>query len=266
MSAIDGVGFSNSATIPEDLFLLNPSHQKMVTGRRNYRYLWHQFGWGGVFLTLFVAAMFALTVPSFLTEVRLATLKTAQTKGQVIDHRISRGKSTSYYLTYQFTVQSQSYTQEESISSEEYYDHRIGESIPVTYVSGDPTTSHIGENGIRWTAMLPLLVIGGFFVVFGLIMIVIQIPGFRRFRRMRRDGQLILGQLRGAGGAMIRRGSGKNRRTDYDVTIQFGFITPNGKRIDSEKMHTRNDLKKKTLPTSGTVAVLYVNDDDYMVL
>ena len=83
---------------------------------------------------------------------------------------------------------------------------------------------------------------------------------------MRRDGQLILGQLRSAGGEMIRRGSGKSRRTDYDVTVRYEFTTPTGKKMDGEKTVTRNDLKKKELQTSGSIAVLYVNDGDYLVL
>ncbi len=266
MSVYEGVGFSDSASIPDDLFLLNPFHQKMVTGRLNYRYAWHKFGCSGVFLTGFLIVMIGLTIPSFLREYRLATLKTSQTKGQVIDHRISRGKSTTYYVTYQFTVQDQTYTQEDSVGSSAYYAYEVGGNIPVTFVASDPNTSHIGENGIRWTAMVPLFFIGGFFLIFGIIWLVSQIPQYRRLRRMRRDGQLVLGQLKGTFGAMVRRGSGKNRRTDFDLTLYYTFVSPTGKKIDAETTFTRNDLKKKELPTSGAVAVLYVGDDDYMVL
>ncbi len=266
MSMSEGVGFSNSASIPDDLFLLNPLHQKTVTGRLNFRYALSRFGCGGVLITLFALFMIGLTIPPFLTEYRLATSKTGQTKAEIIDHRISSGKSTTYYVTYQFTANDRTYTKEDSVSRDEYYDYEVGGNIPVTYVAIDPDTSHIGENGIHWNSMLPMFFIDGFFLLMVVLLASSQIPQYRRIRRMRRDGQLILGRLRGAGGEMIRRGSGKSRRTDYDVTIHYEFITPTGKKMDGEKTGTRNDLKKKELQTSGSVAVLYVSDDDYLVL
>jgi len=266
MSMYEGVGFSNSATIPDDLFLLNPFNQKTVTGRLNIGYALRRFGCGGVLITLFALFMIGLTIPPFLTEYRLATSKTGQTKAEITDHRISSGKSTSYYVTYQFTVNNQIYSQEDSVSRDEYYSYEVGGHIPITYVASDPDIAHIGENGIHWSSLLPMFFIDGFFLLMAVLLGSSQIPQYRRIRRMKRDGQLILGQLQGAGGEMIRRGSGKSRRTDYDVTIRYEFTTPTGKKMNGEKTVTRNDLKKKDLQTSGSVAVLYVNDNDYMVL
>ncbi len=266
MDISEGVGFSNSASIPDDLFLLNPLHQKTVTGRLNIGYALRRFGCGGALITLFALFMIGITIPAFLTEYRLATLKTGQTKAEITDQRISRGKSTTYYITYQFTVDDRTYRQEDSVGKDAYYGNEVGGNIPVTYVASDPDTSHIGENGIHWNSILPMVFIGGFFLLMVVLLGGSQIPQYRRFRRMRRDGQLILGQLRGARGEMIRRGSGKSRRTDYDVTIRYEFTTPTGRKMDGEKTVTRNDLKKKYLQTSGSVAVLYVNDGDYLVL
>jgi hypothetical protein len=124
----------------------------------------------------------------------------------------------------------------------------------------------MGENGIHWNSLTPMFFIDGFFLLMVVLIGGSKIPEYRRIRRMRRDGQLILGQLRGAGGEMVRRGSGKSRRTDYDVTVHYEFMSPTGKKIDGEKTVIRNDLKKKELQTSGSVAVLYVNDGDYLVL
>ena len=266
MSMYEGVGFSNSASIPDDLFLLNPFNQKTVSGRLNIGYALRRFGCVGALITLFSIFMIGLTIPSFLTEYRLATLKTGQTKGEVVDHRVSRGKSTTYYVTYQFTLNDHIYKREDSVSSGSYNSYEVGGNIPVTYVVDDPTTAHIGENGIHWNSMLPLFCVGGFFLIFFGVAFIAKLPQYRRFRRMRREGQLILGELKNNRGQLVTRGSGKNRRTDFDITIYCQFVNLSGKKIDAHATVTRNDLKKKELQTNGSVAVLYVSDSDYLVL
>jgi hypothetical protein len=267
MGQYQGVGFGESVSIPEDLFILNPSYQRIVTGKRNYRYMLKQYGLVGLFLSIFFAVIILVSLPGLLTEVRLATLKTAQAKGEIIDHRISRSKkSTSYYVTYQFMANDQTYEREESVSSSEYYSYEVGGSAPVTYVKDDPNTSHIGENGIRWSTMMPALVMGGFVLIFIIIVLFSKLPHYLRIRRMKRDGQLILGHLKSSSGMLVTRGSGKSRRTDYDVTIHYEFTTPTGKTINTNSTCPRNDLKKKELQTQGTIAVLYVNDSDFLVM
>src|SRR5215470_14843150 len=102
MGEYQGVGFHESASIPSDLFILNPFRQRMVTGKRNYAYLWSRFGWAGILLTLFALLIIGIALPGLINEVRLATMKTDLTEAQVQDHRVSHGKSTSYYVTYEF--------------------------------------------------------------------------------------------------------------------------------------------------------------------
>lgn len=267
MGQYQGVGFGDSVSVPEDIFILNPSHQKMVTGKRAYGYYWKQYGLIGLFLSVFFGVIILVSLPGLLTEVRLATLKTAQTKGEVLDHRISRSKkSTSYYVTYQFTVNAQAYEREEAVSGSEYNSYEVGGSAPITYVVGDPNTSHLGENGIRWTEMMPAIIMGGFSIIFLVVWVGSSLPHYLRIRRMKRDGQLIFGHLKSSTGNFVTRGSGKSRRTDYDVTIYYEFTTPTGRAINTNSTFVRNDLKKKLLPDSGSVAVLYVSDDDYLVM
>jgi len=267
MTTIEGVGFSNSASIPDDLFILNPSHQKMVTGKRNYSYIWTQYGVASLLVCLFGGLTLLLALPEFLTEFRLATAKTVQTIGQVTDHRISaRSKSTTYYITYEFTNNEHTYRREVAVDAGEYDNLNISAKIPVTFMTSDPNVSHLGEKGIRWSQLRLFIFIFGAFVVGGVIWQVIRIPKYLKMRRMWRDGQIIVGQLKGTYGEMIKRGSGKNRRTDYDVTVYYQFTNPNGRKIDSEATFTRNDYKKKELPQNGSVAVLYVSGDDYLIL
>jgi hypothetical protein len=126
----EGVGFGNSLGIPDDLFILNPSHQKMMTGKRNYRYLWNRFGVAGLIVCLFIGLMFMIELPEIITEFRLATSKTGQVQGQIIDHRVSQGsKSTSYYVTYKFTANEHNYTREAQVNSTEYHQYEISSTL-----------------------------------------------------------------------------------------------------------------------------------------
>ncbi len=267
MISIEGVGFSDSASIPDDLFILNPSHQKMVTGKRNYSYIWTQYGIVGLLIVFFIGMTLLIGLSELVTEFRLATAPTIQTIGEVTDHRVSVGsKSTTYYLTYAFTNNEHTYSREVVVDNGEYSRMNIGNEIKVTFLATDPTVSHIGEKGIRWSELRFLIFIVGFFIIGGVIWQLIMIPKYLRMRRMRRDGQLIVGQLRGTYGEMIKRGSGKNRRTDYDVTAYYQFTNPNGRKIEGQSTFTRNDYKKKELPQAGSVAVLYVSGEDYLLL
>ena len=109
------VGFSESANIPDDLFVLNPSHQQMISGKNNYGYLWSQYGWRGVFFTLIFVALFGFDLPNLVREVQLLVLATTQAEGHVIEHRIS-GKR-FYYVTYAFTANGQIHSREERVSN-----------------------------------------------------------------------------------------------------------------------------------------------------
>lgn len=267
MGTFEGIGFSNSASIPDDLFILNPSYQKMVTGKRNYRYMWSQYGITGLFIAFFIGVAFLVALPELITEFRLATSKTNQTTGQVIDHRASVGsKSTTYYLTYQFTNDERTYTREVIVDSGEYNTLNMKTETPVTFLVSDPNVSHIGGKVFRWSQLRFALFIVGFFIIGGIIWQVIMIPKYLRMRRLRRDGQIILGRLKGTFGEKVIRGSGKSRRTDYDVTVYCQFKNPNGRWINGQATFTRNDYKKKDLPQTGSVAVLYVSGEDYLIL
>ncbi len=266
MGIYQGVGFSETTHIPDDLFILNPSLQRMVTGKRNYGYLWNQFGWGTVIAILFVMLMLAFAMPRFINEVRLATMKTTSTEARITEHRISRGKSTTYYVTYEFTDNDHTYSREDTVSSSEYSQWPIGKYVSVTYAADDPNTSHLGGQGLRFGSIVFIPIILIMFVIVGGVIWFHGRSTRMKVKRLRQDGQLIFGQLMSSTGQMVRRGSGKSRRNDFDVTIYCQFISPTGKRIDTQATYTRNDLKKKELQIRGSIAVLYGQDNDYMVL
>ena len=161
MGEYQGVGFHESASIPADLFILNPLRQHLVTGRHNYRYLWSRFGWGGVLLTFFVLFMIGTGMPRVINEVRLATMRTASGEATVVDHHVSHGNSTTYTITYELTIKGQIYSQDESVSRSEYDKWPIGTYVNVTYAVDDPA-HHIwagrGSIGFRSSICLSFLV------------------------------------------------------------------------------------------------------------
>jgi hypothetical protein len=266
MGEYQGVGFHERANIPDDLFILNPFRQRMITGKRNYRYLWSRFGWAGILLTLFGLLIIGVAMPGLINEVRLATMKTDLTEAQVQDHRVSHGKSTSYYVTYGFKENGQVFSREESVSSSEYNQWSIGDYVNVTYAVEDPNTSHLGGKGIHWgsVAFVPIILI--ILAIIGGVTWASGRPMRLRVQRLQREGQIIFGQLKSSRGQRITRGSGKSRHTDYDVTILAQFTSPTGKKIDTQATFVRDDLKKKELPTSGSVAILYGSDSDVLLL
>ncbi len=266
MGQFQAVGFGSSISVPEDLFILNPMHQHMITDTWNYGYLWNKFGWGVVISLLVFIIFVVVSAPQIINEVRLSILKTEHLDAQVTDHRVSRGKSTSYYVTYTFTVNERTYSREESVSSGEYNTLEVGGRIAITYAVNDPNTSHVGGSGFHWKSILGIFFFAVFILIIGIIWTVQAMPNMMRIRRLRRDGQLIFGRLMSSSDAMIKRGSGKSKRTDYDVTIYYRFMTLTEKTIDTKATFTRNDLKNKLLQTTGSVAILYVSDSDYMVL
>lgn len=166
-------------------------------------------------------------------------------------------------MTYTFSVNNRSYRREVSMSKGEY---TKGDWVTITYVIEDPATSHLGLPGFDSGTLLFIVLIPGFFISYGLLLFFKDLPRRRRVARLRRNGQLIFGQLMSSRGKEVQRGWGKSRHTDYDVTIFYQFVNPDQKRIDSNETFIRNDLKNKYLPPHGAVAVLYASDDDFMVL
>lgn len=266
MGEYQGVGFGASEDVPSDLFILNPFRQHLVTGRRNYVYMARRFGCVGVLITFLLVFMILIGMPRVITEIRLATMKTASGEARIIDHRVTHGKSTTYSVTYQLKVKGQQYDQDETVSSLEYDEWPIGTFVNVTYVVEDPNTSHLGGAGINWLSIiyLPIILMGI------LIFLFFWWRGSRkerqRIRHLRQEGQIIYGQLKSSRGELFTRGSGKNRHTDYDVSVYCQFVSPTGKKIDATATYIRNDLKKRGLPQSGSMAILYASDNDYLVI
>lgn len=83
--------------------------------------------------------------------------------------------------------------------------------------------------------------------------------------KLEKYGHLIEGEVRSC------KGETKHYRytvyTDFQVTLQYSFQSPNGHEITDETTQVANHLDKDTLPSPGTpVAIWYVDDKTYTVL
>ncbi len=93
------------------------------------------------------------------------------TTARVTGRHESHGKSTTYYLDYEFEGNGQQVEDDEAVSESEYDDTSIGTAIPVVYLPSDPQTHRIGAvNDARiarsrtaWGvgALVTLIVLGG---------------------------------------------------------------------------------------------------------
>lgn len=92
MTGYTSVGFGETASIPDDLFFLNPTYQHRMTGWRNYGYMWSKFGWSGIFWIALSVVLMSLFVPPFINEVRLATLPTNTTEGRWSAHALPKAQ------------------------------------------------------------------------------------------------------------------------------------------------------------------------------
>ena len=184
------VDFNTSVTVPKDLFILDPTHQKIVTGKRDYRYLFEASGGHAIAVITFLCLVFAFITRTY-DEIRVGTIPP-----------LSRA-----FLIF----------------------------IPILYTF--------------W--------------------IILLLPSYLRFQQMRRTGYIIWGRAKSIRGEKVRWTGGSRGNIpikSYEVTVHFQFINPHGRVISKHVTHLRKDLINKGTPKQGVVAILYVDDQNYLLL
>ena len=183
----------------------------------------------------------------------------------IIGERISTGSiktGNTYYMTYQYRVADRDYTQEVVVSSKAYNTIAQGTPVRVLYLPDNPAISMI--DGKAPNSDLSGLFFAFVAVVFVIVLIflVVFIRGWLRNRKMARDGHIIPGVLLDATGRMV---AGKHPY--FELRLNYHFKTPAGRDIRATSGAPRDDLRKSSLPASGTpLAVLYLDDKRYKLL
>lgn len=183
-----------------------------------------------------------------------------ETLATVRDGRVSRGKSTTYYLEYTYDAKvngdTRTFQNEESVSRDLYDHSEIGGHITVRYLPEDPATVRALDGS--YNGMI-LVLIGSVMVIGGAWLTVSMYRMYQKDRRLERDGQIITGSVVKSSVS----GAGNKRQ----VNIRYEFNSPLGVPLKGSQSQRRSDLNKEDLPFEGLrVAVVYLNDKTYRIL
>lgn len=182
-----------------------------------------------------------------------------QALATVTDGHMTKGRSTTYYLTYSYDAkingQLQNFTNEEIVSAYLYDSTAIGAHVSIRYLPDDPATSRIvGESSNNFF----LVAIGIAFLVGAVYMIFYFIRQYRRDRALERDGQIIMGSIVKSSIS----GVGNKRQ----VHIQYTFNSPFGAELKGKQSERRRDVQPTDVPPGTKVAVVYQNDQIFRAL
>ncbi|HVO42961.1 MAG TPA: DUF3592 domain-containing protein [Aggregatilineales bacterium] len=260
-------GSSPTAAPAFEPFLMNLRNLNFARGQARYpAILWSNvLGIGAV--VAFLVFMLATLGLNWITDTRVASAGRL-TRGTVIARRTVSGKSTTYYLTFQYQARGTDnephrYQVEQTVSPAIYASRTEGAEVTIKVLPDDPATARLAgpddDGYYRNNNLLGLVILVP--VTIGLT--IVQLRPIVIDRALARDGRVVQGKLLSRSGRMIK---GKNRY--FQVSVAYTFTSPTtGLAITGKQNATRNDLRDKPLPELGTpVAVLYVNDSRFKIL
>lgn len=255
--------FTRSTIFKNVCFLLYPEHLGFVSeGERQLknpdigRVLTALFFAIGVAVFVGLLMMIPISEKNTLEELAIHGITTT---GTIIDHRTSSGKSTTYYVTYEFSFKPpdqprRSYKREQSVAYS-VYELENNASVDVSFLPTDPSVSRL--SGTRPdNFMIAVLCV---MIALGFIWPLSVLRDYGRKKRFEQEGQVIMGKLQSC--------TSGQRNAMYLVTSQYVFQSPEGKQIVGKQIDICAHLKNQKLPQPGIhVAVLYLNNRRYQML
>jgi hypothetical protein len=177
----------------------------------------------------------------------------------VTDGRVTRGRSTSYYLTYTYDVEVngefETFSREETVSSTLYNKSDIGDRISIRYLPDDPGTARAVDEPFSGIVYVGL---GAVFVLLGAFVMLSHMRQYRRDRRLESDGQIVTGNIINSS----TRGRGNKRQ----LHIQYEFHSPYGVQLTGKQSAARRDVEPTDVPPGTKVAVVYYDDQIFRML
>lgn len=245
------------------IFLLYPEHEGFINdGKRQLKYPNAQW-----LLLAFTVALAITVVALFLMQPLISEKNTFQelqthgisTTGTIIDHRTTSGKSTTYYVTYEFRYQPsgqslKTYKREQSVSEPIY---KLGDNaaVDVLFLPNDPTISRLSQTYVDDFMILVFRIS----ILIAFIWPAADLRDYWRKKRFVEEGQILIGTLQSC--------TGGQRQGNYLVHTQYVFQSPEGKTVVGKQIDICNHLKNEQLPaTAISVAVLYLNRRRYQIL
>lgn len=177
----------------------------------------------------------------------------------VTDGHVTRGRSTSYYITYTYDAEVngefETFSREESVSSTLYNKSDIGDRISIRYLPSDPGTARAVDEPFRGIVFVGL---GLLFIILGLVVIFSHLRQYRRDRRLENDGQIVTGTILNSS----TKGFGNKRQ----LHVQYEFHSPYGAVLTGKQSAARRDIEPSNLPPGTKVAVVYYDDSIFRML
>ena len=167
-------------------------------------------------------------------------------------------------MTYRYEVEGQAYVGEVEFGAPYCKIYPVGTWVPLSYRSSNPAESQF--NTQVEPPYGPSHILSGLFIV--LLMLIsagntqplqAYLKNDRVKRRIASQGKLLEGEIIGVQGS--RQGS------DFMVTIEYEFLTPQKTMLVGKTSAYRRDLESKNLPPVGAmIVVCYINDREHMAL
>lgn len=247
----------------EKLFLTNKQDAKFLVGKDQRPASLRNTGLGCLlpFLSIFViAGLFFLgwSVIQLKNHLELNN-DGIVTQGRMIDHRIYEdSEGDSYYITYSFVANDQTYSQEQSVSSDLYNRFEAGAPLDIRYLPGNPGKSRIeGEGASPW---IPL----GFsmcWLSFVMLFLWGAVHQADRNDLLVKKGTLVEGQV-------VSASSYEDSDNGYSIKLKYSYVSPrDGQTVVRMYDFAARDHKREPLPPQGTpVIILYHSDKHHQVL
>jgi hypothetical protein len=245
-------------------FLLVPETRKFFMGQ--VAHLPIQELWLIVFFAFFTFMAMCLLVGALGEYAEAGRLQQSGVlaQGEIISRTRSSGKSTSYYLTYEFGVKGSDtrFTRQQTVRRAAYEAHPEGSLVTVVYLPDDPSVSRLAGKDADDSVMQASVPESGLFVLITSVIMFVLLRPVVRDRWLARNGRILEGKVVKSSGRL----AGSKRRY-YRLTVQYRFISPSGTVLSGKQGARRDDLRHSPLPGPGTpVAVLYVDDRHYKML
>lgn len=245
-------------------FLLVPQTRKFFTGES--RRLPIQDLWLIVFFMLFtfLSVILLIGILSEFTDAWRLQQSGVITQGRISSRTISSGKSTSYYLIYQFNVNGSDtkFTRKQAVRHATYEQHPEGSPVTVAYLPNNPNISRLAGKDSDDSVMQTSLPVSIFMVFFTGAFMVFLLRPVARDRWLARNGRILEGKVVKCDGRM----AGSKHRY-FRLMVQYQFLSPSGLTLSGKQDARRDDMRYKLRPGPGTpVAVLYADDHNYKML
>lgn len=245
-------------------FLLRPDHRDFALGNsKSLGGRSSRFGIGcisafiGVFV-LFGVGMMLMTLRDTY-EWFVISQQGMTTTARYIDRRVSSSDdSDSYYVTYQYAVNSSDYTREQRVTEAHYNQAEVGGRVDIVYTRSNPQIAAVeGTN----SPPIGFLLFSLLWNAFVWIPIGLGIKFYRQYKLLEREGKLVQGEILKVSHSLDSDG-------DFILKLEYGFKVPGTyQKLSKTESAQRNDLKGQDLPVRGTpVVVLYNHEKHFMLL